>query len=59
MAECVETAEDAEVLAQQGIDYLQGWYYGKPLIERPWAGPGRQAEGASYGLPPVKSSIAS
>jgi len=37
IAECVETAEDARLLAQRGIGYLQGYYFGKPSLERPWA----------------------
>ncbi|HAT35965.1 MAG TPA: hypothetical protein DCS82_09630 [Rhodospirillaceae bacterium] len=35
VAECVETAEDAQILKEQGVSYLQGWYYGKPAIGRP------------------------
>lgn len=36
VAECVETAEDADILARQGLDFLQGYYFGRPAIERPW-----------------------
>lgn len=36
VAECVETAADAALLARRGVRYLQGWYFGKPMIERPW-----------------------
>ncbi|MGB8274917.1 MAG: EAL domain-containing protein [Alphaproteobacteria bacterium] len=36
VAECVETAADVEVLTQLGIKYIQGYYYGRPSIERPW-----------------------
>ncbi len=37
VAECVETAEEAKFLASEGIDYLQGHYFGEPQpeIERP------------------------
>ena len=35
VAECVETAEDAEALRRHGIDYLQGHYFGRPVAERP------------------------
>lgn len=38
VAECVETAEDADVLARQGLDFLQGYYFGRPVTERPWRG---------------------
>jgi diguanylate cyclase (GGDEF)-like protein len=36
VAECVETAADAAHLAERGVRYLQGYYFGKPTIERPW-----------------------
>lgn len=36
VAECVTTAEDAEILRREGVGLLQGYYFGKPLIERPW-----------------------
>lgn len=36
VAECVETAADAALLSRRGVRYLQGWYFGKPVIERPW-----------------------
>ncbi|MBM3525077.1 MAG: EAL domain-containing protein, partial [Alphaproteobacteria bacterium] len=36
VAECVETAADAALLARRGVRYLQGWYFGKPVIERQW-----------------------
>jgi EAL domain-containing protein (putative c-di-GMP-specific phosphodiesterase class I) len=36
VAECVETGEDAGFLAGEGVRYLQGYYFGRPSIERPW-----------------------
>src|SRR5262245_11560688 len=36
VAECVETAADAALLARRGVRFLQGWHFGKPVIERPW-----------------------
>src|SRR6516162_5287388 len=38
VAECVESAEDAELLRAEGIGYLQGFYLGAPTTERPWRG---------------------
>ncbi len=36
VAEWVETAEEATLLKQQGVDLLQGYHFGKPSVERPW-----------------------
>ncbi|HMB77778.1 MAG TPA: EAL domain-containing protein, partial [Kiloniellaceae bacterium] len=33
VAECVETLEDAQFLADEGVDLLQGYYFGKPALE--------------------------
>jgi EAL domain-containing protein (putative c-di-GMP-specific phosphodiesterase class I) len=35
VAECVENAEDAALLRAEGIGYFQGYYFGRPTIERP------------------------
>jgi EAL domain-containing protein (putative c-di-GMP-specific phosphodiesterase class I) len=36
VAECVTTAEDAAILRQEGVGFLQGYYFGRPALERPW-----------------------
>jgi len=36
VAECVETAADAAHLVERGVSLLQGYFFGKPSIERPW-----------------------
>ena len=36
VAECVETAEDADYLVQEGVDLLQGYYFGMPTSEPDW-----------------------
>lgn len=45
IAEWVETAEEAELLAEMGVDCLQGFHFGKPLASVPgniiWEGGGR------------------
>lgn len=37
VAEFVENAEDADFLVQNGIDCLQGYYYGAPTVRPPWS----------------------
>jgi EAL domain-containing protein (putative c-di-GMP-specific phosphodiesterase class I)/GGDEF domain-containing protein len=36
VAEFVETGEIAKMLMELGVDYLQGYYFAKPLNYRPW-----------------------
>jgi len=36
VAEYVETGEIAKMLMELGVDYLQGYYFGKPTTTRPW-----------------------
>lgn len=37
VAEFVENEADAKVLIDCGVHYLQGYYYGRPQFDRPWA----------------------
>ena len=36
VAEWVETGEDAELLRQWGVDYMQGIHFGAALVDPPW-----------------------
>ena len=36
VAEFVENGEIAKMLMDLGVDYLQGYYFGKPSNTRPW-----------------------
>lgn len=36
VAECVESAEAARVLAEEGVDLLQGYHFAAPGLDRPW-----------------------
>ncbi|HWI28371.1 MAG TPA: GGDEF and EAL domain-containing protein [Stellaceae bacterium] len=38
VAECVETAHEAAILRREGVGLLQGYYFGKPSIEKLWLG---------------------
>jgi len=48
VAEWVETAEEAAMLRREGVHFLQGYYFGMPSLEPPWAvtQPLRAAAGA-------------
>lgn len=39
IAECVENQADADALAEEGVDLLQGYFFGAPAIEPPWEQP--------------------
>jgi diguanylate cyclase (GGDEF)-like protein len=56
VAERVETAAEAAVLAELGVDSLQGYHFGKPALTAPWHGNGRAvrepaAAGTLEGVP--------
>jgi len=36
VAECVETNEEAAILANEGVDLLQGYFFGKPELTPAW-----------------------
>jgi EAL domain-containing protein (putative c-di-GMP-specific phosphodiesterase class I) len=36
VAEWVETPEEAALLRREGVQYLQGYLFGRPVIEKPW-----------------------
>ncbi|HEV8679831.1 MAG TPA: GGDEF and EAL domain-containing protein [Stellaceae bacterium] len=57
VAECVATAEDAAILRQEGVGFLQGYHFGRPTLERPWLAskPAHTIEVVDQGrLAPVK-----
>ena len=49
VAEGVETAEAAAILHREGIGFLQGYYYGRPSLDRPWLAPAVSAAPTSAG----------
>lgn len=46
VAECVETAADAELLTALGVKYIQGYYCGRPSLERVWLPEGERQRDA-------------
>ncbi len=40
VAEGVATAEDAAILQREGVGFLQGYYFGRPALDRPWLAAG-------------------
>lgn len=43
VAECVEDAPVADLLTDCGVDYLQGYHFGRPTLSRPWRSPAAAA----------------
>lgn len=39
VAEGVETAEDAAILRDEGVDFMQGHFYGRATLDPPWLRP--------------------
>jgi diguanylate cyclase (GGDEF)-like protein/PAS domain S-box-containing protein len=44
VAEGVESARDAKILRQEGVRFLQGYYFGRPALEQPWRAAQRPAQ---------------
>jgi diguanylate cyclase (GGDEF)-like protein len=36
VAECIESADEAAFLVNEGVHLLQGYYFGRPVLGRPW-----------------------
>ena len=45
-----ETAGEAAILRREGIGYMQGYYYGRPSLERLWLQPQVEAAAQLNGL---------
>lgn len=44
VAEYVETQQDADTLSEMGVDCLQGYHFGAPTMQPPWAHPAQLAQ---------------
>lgn len=49
VAEWVTREEDAALLADIGVEYLQGYYFGEPTLEAPWHDAGETTDRAADG----------
>ena len=56
VAECVETLEEADLLLNEGIDYMQGYAFGRPELEKPWRH-AAQGGAARAGTAPDKAAV--
>ncbi len=56
VAECVETAEEAELLTNEGVNLLQGYAFGAPAMERPWAKVPAKAKSVGLRLLPTPAA---
>ena len=56
VAECVETLEEAEIMRNEGIDFLQGYAFGAPQMDAPWHGPGATEKQSPMAVPKLVSS---
>lgn len=50
VAECVETEEEAELLLNEGVNYMQGYAFGKPDLTVPWQARDSQPALAGFGV---------
>lgn len=53
VAECVETTEEADILTKEGVNLLQGYAFGEPVADRPWAKGPAQAKPVELRLLPT------
>jgi EAL domain-containing protein (putative c-di-GMP-specific phosphodiesterase class I) len=52
VAEMVETEEEAAILQNEGVAFLQGYYFGKPLLDKPWIKPPALVRPPEFVRPP-------
>lgn len=50
VAECVETDEEADLLLNEGVHYMQGYAFGKPDLVVPWQSTEAVNENAGFGI---------
>jgi len=59
VAEGVEEIEEAQALAALGVDFLQGYHFGRPGLERPWLSAPAGGPAAVPGAVPAAAGSAS
>lgn len=50
VAECVETEEEADLLLNEGVHYMQGYAFGKPDLTVPWQAIDTDREMPGFGI---------
>jgi EAL domain-containing protein (putative c-di-GMP-specific phosphodiesterase class I) len=55
VAECVETMDQAEMLRNEGVGFLQGWAFGRPEFEAPWPTANEAAEDRAEPITKIRS----
>lgn len=58
VAECVENEEEALILAEQGVHYLQGYWLGMPVLDAPWTPADADIPDAATDATPVDADAA-
>ena len=48
VAECVEDMDEAALLLNEGVDYMQGYAFGKPELDIPWTRPENAGPASAY-----------
>ncbi len=57
VAECVETQEDSEFLKSEGVDLLQGYFFGKPDVQPAWRSNHKKPDAMGSKAPMTRENV--